>query len=102
MYIYIHVVRVKPFLVIFGDKIRCCEKSAICKLFSSQDLMSCDAWKQDLMSCNAVGVSCYENKTICHMCTIVYCILFSIVFDIFVVDVHTFYLQSIYFLSSNY
>ena len=81
--------------------------------------MSCDAW----ILFAIVGVPCYESKTTCHMCTVVYCIfiqyyvshcidlalkinfskLFVFYVFLFVVDVvHTFYHQSIYFLSSKY
>ena len=31
-------------------------------------------------SLETVGVPCYESKTTCHMCTIVYCILFTIMY----------------------
>ena len=77
--------------------------------------MSCDTWR---LFAETVGVPCYESKTTCHMCTIEqYFILYYVshcidpalkinvskLFFLFVVDVaHTFYLQSIYFLSSKY
>ena len=71
IYIYPHGAR-DTALVIFGGKIRSC------KLFSSQDLMSCDAWSLSLVDFWCTNIKTKQSVTCVQLYTVFYSVLHCI------------------------